>query len=414
MSNNHRHHDIFVPIEEALAALRRGEVLILVDDEERENEGDFIVAAEKVTPEVINFMIQYGRGLVCVALTEERARQLKLNIMVNQNTALHGTAFTVTVDAVEGTTTGISAFDRAHTIRLLIDERTRAEDLARPGHICPLIADRWGVLNRPGHTEATVDLARLAGMKPAGVLCEIIDDDGNMARLPRLIEIARDFGLKIVSIADLIEYRRKNELLITEVTNVHLPTDYGTFRLHLFESKMNPEEYHLALVKGRVRGEEPVRVRVHSECLTGDTLASKRCDCGNQLHFAMSEIETDGKGVLLYMRQEGRGIGLKNKILAYRLQEEGRDTVEANEMLGFKPDLREYWFAAQMLKALGVKRVRLMTNNPRKMNDLERYGVEVVERIPVVIQPNPINERYLRTKREKLGHLLFLDPHHQD
>ncbi len=398
-------------IEAALQDLREGKILIVVDDEDRENEGDFIMAAEKVTPEAINFMAKYGRGIICLSITEERAKELELEYMVNQNTALHGTAFTVTIDAVHGTTTGVSAHDRALTIKTAIDPQTRPEDLGRPGHIFPLIAKPGGVLRRAGHTEAVIDLARSAGLKPAGVLCEIMDDDGSMAQMPRLEEIAEKYDLKIVSIADLIEYRRQKEKLVRRVTEVHLPTAYGDFKLVLYENVMEPKENHLALIKGDIANGEPVLVRVHSECLTGDTLGSMRCDCGDQLHFAMQKIEEEGRGALLYMRQEGRGIGLANKILAYKLQEEGKDTVEANEELGFKPDLRDYGLGAQMLLDLGIKKIRLMTNNPRKVVGLQGYGLEIVERVPIQIDPNSINEKYLKTKKEKLGHLLIFDHH---
>ncbi|MEJ2634547.1 MAG: bifunctional 3,4-dihydroxy-2-butanone-4-phosphate synthase/GTP cyclohydrolase II [Calditrichia bacterium] len=398
-------------IEAALQDLREGKILIVVDDEDRENEGDFIMAAEKVTPEAINFMAKYGRGIICLSITEERAKELELEYMVNQNTALHGTAFTVTIDAVHGTTTGVSAHDRALTIKTAIDPHTRPEDLGRPGHIFPLIAKPGGVLRRAGHTEAVIDLARSAGLKPAGVLCEIMDEDGSMAQMPRLEEIAEKYDLKIVSIADLIEYRRQKEKLVRRVTEVHLPTAYGDFKLVLYENVMEPKENHLALIKGDIANGEPVLVRVHSECLTGDTLGSMRCDCGDQLHFAMQKIEEEGRGALLYMRQEGRGIGLANKILAYKLQEEGKDTVEANEELGFKPDLRDYGLGAQMLLDLGIKKIRLMTNNPRKVVGLQGYGLEIVERVPIQIDPNSINEKYLKTKKEKLGHLLIFDHH---
>jgi len=404
---------VFAGIEEALEALRNGEIIILIDDEDRENEGDFIMAAEKVTPEAINFMTKYGRGLVCIAITPERAQELQLTAMVPENTALHGTSFTVTVDAVEGTTTGTSAQDRALTIRKIVDEKTRPEELARPGHIFPLIAVKDGVVRRRGHTEAVVDLSRLAGLKPAGVLCEILDEDGSMARLPKLIEIAREFHLKIITIDDLVKYRRSRENHMRRITDVVLPTDFGEFRLYMYENLLDPTDHHLAIVKGDVSTAEPVLVRVHSECFTGDTLHSMRCDCGAQLEFALNTIEREGRGVVLYLRQEGRGIGLPNKILAYRLQDEGKDTVEANEALGFKADLREYWMAAHMLKDMGVKEVRLMTNNPRKVKELECCGIKVVERVPIVVQPNPINERYLRTKKEKMGHLLIFDSHHK-
>lgn len=396
-------------IEAALKDLKDGKILIVVDDEDRENEGDFIMAADKVTPEAINFMSKYGRGIICLALTEEQAKKLELEYMVEQNTALHGTAFTVTIDARHGTTTGVSAYDRALTIKTAIDPETKPQDLARPGHIFPLIAKPGGVLRRAGHTEAVVDLARLAGLTPAGVLCEIMDEDGHMARLPQLEKIAKEFNLKIITIADLIEYRRRTEKLVRRVTDVDLPTAYGHFRLVLYENMLDPTDHHLALIKGDLSGDEPVLVRVHSECLTGDTLGSLRCDCGDQLHYAMQKIEEEGRGALLYMRQEGRGIGLPNKILAYRLQDEGRDTVEANVELGFKPDLRDYGLGAQMLLDLGIKRIRLMTNNPRKVVGLEGYGLEIVERVPIQIHPNPNNAKYLQTKKEKLGHILSID-----
>jgi 3,4-dihydroxy 2-butanone 4-phosphate synthase/GTP cyclohydrolase II len=326
--------------------------------------------------------------------------------MVKENSALLGTAFTVSVDAKKGTTTGISAYDRAVTIQALVDPSTTPQELARPGHVFPLVAHAGGVLARPGHTEAVVDLALAAGMKPAGVLCEILGEDGRMARLPKLIELAEKFKLKITSVGDIIDYRYRTEKLVRKVTDVHLPSVYGTFRLHLYESILNPSEHHLALVKGEISENEPVLLRIHSECLTGDTFGSLRCDCGDQLHTALRKIEHAGSGALIYLKQEGRGIGLANKILAYQLQDEGKDTVEANEALGFKADLREYWFAAQMIKDLGIKKVKLMTNNPRKVQGLNEYGIEVEERLPIIMDANPVNEKYLRTKSEKLGHFI--------
>ncbi len=406
MSNLTEAESLFVSAEEAIEAFRKGEMLILIDDEEREDEGDLVMAAEYATPEAVNFMVTHGRGLVCVSLTVERAHELKLRPMVARNTALLHTAFTESVDVCHGVTTGISAYDRAATIQALIDPETRPEDLARPGHVFPLIANPGGVIMRPGHTEAVVDLARSAGIFPAGVLCEILDDDGRMAKLPALKKLAREHHLKIATVADLIHYRCRNETLVQEVTDVHLPSAYGDFQLHLFQNRFNPHENHLALVKGELSGEEPVLVRVHSECLTGDTFGSHRCDCGDQLHHALQEINKIGRGAVLYLKQEGRGIGLANKILAYKLQDEGKDTVEANEALGFKADLREYWFAAQMLKALGVHKIKLMTNNPRKVDDLAKYGIVVTERIPILVNPNPSNIHYLLTKGEKLGHFI--------
>lgn len=392
-------------IEEAIEEYRRGKVVIVVDDEDRENEGDFIMAAERVSPEAINFMSKNGRGIICLPITEARADQLGLDLMVGKNTALHGTSFTVTIDAVRNTTTGISAWDRATTILAAIDPNTKPDDLARPGHIFPLRAANGGVLKRAGHTEAAVDLARLAGLQPAGVLCEIMSDDGSMARLPELMQIARRFSLKIVSIKDLIEYRQRTESLIERLVEVDLPTAYGHFRLVNYRSLVDGKN-HLALVKGEINPEEPVLVRVHSECLTGDVFGSMRCDCGDQLHRAMGMIEKEGKGVLLYMNQEGRGIGLENKLMAYKLQDEGKDTVEANLALGFKADLRDYGIGAQILFDLGVRRMRLLTNNPRKVIGLKGYHLEIVERIPILIPPNPVNKRYLKTKKEKLGHYI--------
>ncbi len=391
-------------IEAALEDLRQGKLLIVVDDEDRENEGDFVTAARNVTPEIINFMSKHGRGLICAPLTEQRCEELKLNLMVENNTVLHQTQFTVSVDLKgHGCTTGISAQDRSKTIQALIDPNSVPEDLGRPGHIFPLRAKTGGVLRRSGHTEATVDLARLAGFEPAGVLVEIMNDDGTMARLPELLEIAKKFDLKIISIKDLIEYRLRRESLIEEEVRVQMPTKYGDFELIAFR-QTNTGEHHLALKKGDWEKDEPVLVRVHSSCFTGDILHSLRCDCGEQLQKAMEMVEQEGKGLVLYMNQEGRGIGLLNKLKAYKLQEEGKDTVEANLALGFKNDQRDYGVGAQILRYLGVSKIRLMSNNPRKRAGLLGYGLEIVDNVPIEIVPNPHNEFYLQTKRDKLGH----------
>lgn len=391
-------------IESALEDLRNGKLLIVVDDEDRENEGDFVTAAKNVTPEIINFMSKHGRGLICAPITEQRCEELKLNLMVENNTVLHQTPFTVSVDLIgHGCTTGISAHDRAKTVQALIDADTTPEDLGRPGHIFPLRAKNEGVLRRAGHTEATVDLARLAGFAPAGVLVEIMNDDGTMARLPELLEIAKKFDLKIISIKDLIEYRLRTESLIEEEVRVQMPTKHGNFELIAFR-QTNTGQNHLALKKGSWEKDEPVLVRVHSSCFTGDILHSLRCDCGEQLQRSMEMVEEEGKGIVLYMNQEGRGIGLLNKLKAYKLQEEGKDTVEANLALGFKNDQRDYGVGAQILRHLGVSKIRLMTNNPRKRAGLLGYGLEIVENVPIEIIPNPHNEFYLQTKRDKLGH----------
>lgn len=396
----------FCSVEEAIEIVRKGEILIVVDDEDREDEGDFICSAEMITPEQVNFLAKYGRGMICVPITEERADSLDLDMMVGNNTALHGTAFTVSVDAIEGTTTGISAYDRAITIKAITNVKTRPDDFARPGHIFPLKAAKGGVLKRAGHTEAVVDLARLAGLSPAGVLCEILDEDGTMARLPRLKEIAQEFDLKIMTIQDLIEYRKRHEKLIQRTISVPLPTRFGQFTLHHFTSTLSSQE-HVALVKGDVSSKEPTLVRVHSECLTGDVFGSMRCDCGDQLARAMTQIEKAGRGVILYMRQEGRGIGLQNKLAAYHLQDQGYDTVEANQKLGFKPDLRDYGIGAQILYDLGVRKIKLLTNNPKKVVGLAGFGLEIVERVPIEVDANPVNERYLKTKRDKMGHMIM-------
>jgi 3,4-dihydroxy 2-butanone 4-phosphate synthase/GTP cyclohydrolase II len=397
----------FNSIPEAIEEIRQGRHVIVVDDEDRENEGDLIMAAEAVTPERINFMVTHGRGLVCVPMVEEDLERLELDQMVQKNTARLGTRFTVSVDALEGTTTGISAFDRARTVSVLADPRSRADDLGRPGHIFPLKALRGGVLTRAGHTEASTDLARLAGFRPVGILCEIMDDDGSMARVPRLMELAKEHNLKIITVRDLIAYRRQHEKLIERVTTVDFPTELGHFTLHMYRSEVD-DHHHLALVKGDVAGKKDVLVRVHSSCLTGDVFGSCRCDCGKQLQEAMRRIEREGLGVIIYMRQEGRGIGLANKILAYKLQENGRDTVEANNDLGFAADLRDYGIGAQILADLGLSSIRILTNNPRKIVGLKGYGLEVTERLPLEIPTSPYNHRYLETKRDKLGHILKL------
>jgi 3,4-dihydroxy 2-butanone 4-phosphate synthase/GTP cyclohydrolase II len=391
-------------IESAIEDIRKGKLVIVVDDEDRENEGDFVTAARNVTPEIINFMSKEGRGLICAPLTEARAEELKLDLMVNNNTALHATPFTVSVDLLgHGCTTGISAHDRAKTVQALIDPHIKPEDLGRPGHIFPLRAKNGGVLRRSGHTEATIDLARLAGFEPAGVLVEIMNEDGTMARLPELQEIARKFDLKIISIKDLIEFRLQTDSLIEEVVRVNMPTQYGDFKLVAFREK-NTSNEHLALIKGEWEKGEPVLARVHSSCFTGDILGSFRCDCGEQLHKAMQMVEAEGKGIILYMNQEGRGIGLMNKLRAYKLQEEGMDTVEANLHLGFAMDQRDYGVGAQILRYLGATKLRLMSNNPRKRAGLNGYGIEIVDIVPIEIKPNPHNEKYLQTKRDKLGH----------
>lgn len=395
----------FDSIESALDDIREGKIIIVVDDEDRENEGDFLMAAEKITPEAVNLMATHGRGLVCVPVTRQRAFELKLDRMVLENTESQETAFTVSIDARTGTSTGISAGDRAVTIKAMLDENAKPNDFRRPGHIFPLIGVEGGVLRRAGHTEAAIDLARLAGLKPAGVICEIMNDDGTMARLPDLIKVKERFGMKLITIKDLIAWRMSNESLVQQAVKVHLPTVYGDFDIYAFEEVLTGGT-HLALVKGTWEEDEPVLTRVHSLCVTGDIFGSKRCDCGDQLHTALRMVEQEGKGVVLYMNQEGRGIGLINKLKAYKLQEEGMDTVEANEALGFKPDHRDYGIGAQILRLLGITKMRLMTNNPAKRVGLQGYGLEIVDRVPIESDAYPENTKYLKTKRDRMGHEL--------
>ncbi|HQO40960.1 MAG TPA: bifunctional 3,4-dihydroxy-2-butanone-4-phosphate synthase/GTP cyclohydrolase II [Spirochaetota bacterium] len=393
-------------IPEVIEDIRNGKMIVLVDNEDRENEGDLVIAAEHCTPEVINFMATHGRGLICAPMTQKRAARLGLELMVQENTDKYGTAFTVSVDAMEGTTTGISAHDRARTVQVLLDENTQPEDLRKPGHIFPLAARKGGVLVRAGHTEGAVDLPRLAGLRPAGVICEILNDDGSMARRPDLDKFASKHGLKIATISDLIKYRQHKERLVHRISEAMMPTDFGEFKILAFENEVG-DETHVALVKGDIEGDKDVPVRVHSECLTGDVFGSRRCDCGSQLHRSMEYIEQHGFGVILYLRQEGRGIGLGNKIKAYHLQDKGMDTVEANLKLGFPSDLRNYGIGAQILVDLGLRRIQLITNNPKKIIGIEGYGLEVTGRIPLEITPREENRFYLETKRDRMGHLIL-------
>lgn len=397
---------MFNTIEEAIQDIRNGRLVIVIDDEDRENEGDFVGAAEKVTPELVNFMVTHGRGLVCAPITRQRAAELELELMVTDNTALHETPFTIPIDYNIGTTTGISAADRYKTFRAITDPKSKPSEFGRPGHVFPLRAAEGGVLRRAGHTEAAVDLARLAGLYPAGAIVEILNEDGSMARVPQLLELARQFDMKIVTIKDLIAYRMKHELLVRRVVEVDMPTKFGHFRMIGYEETLTGDN-HLAIVKGTWDADEPVLVRVHSQCVTGDIFGSLRCDCGEQLATALQRIEQEGKGVVLYMKQEGRGIGLINKLKAYKLQEQGLDTIEANEALGFKPDHRDYGTGCQILHNLGVRNLRLMTNNPTKRIGLEGYGLHITEQIAIEIAPNAVNEPYLKTKRDRMGHTIL-------
>ena len=394
----------FNTIEEAIEDIKLGKMVIVVDDEDRENEGDFIMAAECITPEAVNFMAKEGRGLICVSIPEEVAERLELNLMVQNNTASLSTNFTVSVDHNPTNTTGISAADRANTIKALVDPNSKAADFGRPGHIFPLISQKGGVLRRAGHTEATKDLAKFAGFEPAGVLCEIMSDDGSMARVPELMEVAKKHDLKFITIQDLITYKRKKEMFVDEISVVDMPTKYGNFKLHTYQNRYNNSEHHMALVMGDVADGEPCLLRVHSECLTGDTFGSFRCDCGPQLDAALKKVAEEGRGAVVYLRQEGRGIGFMEKMKAYALQEEGLDTVEANEKLGHKPDLRDYGFGAQVITHLGIKKIKLMTNNPRKIVGLKGYDIEIVDRVPLEIESNERNHKYLETKRDRMGH----------
>lgn len=397
----------FSTIEEAIKEIQSGKIVIIVDDEDRENEGDFVIAAEHCTPDVINFMATHGRGLICAALSSQRTRELALEMMVDSNTSLHETPFTISVDYIHGTTSGISAFDRAATVKSLIDPSTKPSDLARPGHIFPLRAMDGGVLRRAGHTEAAVDLCALAGLGRAGVICEIMNEDGTMARVPQLLKVAEEFNLRLITVKDVIQYRMQREKLVRKIVTTVLPTKTGTFEIHVYRSETDNKE-HIALVKGKIHSDKAVLVRVHSECLTGDIFGSLRCDCNDQLNAALELVEKEGTGIVLYMRQEGRGIGLTNKLKAYQLQDEGMDTVEANEKLGFRPDLRDYGIGAQILRDLGVGKIRLMTNNPKKVVGLHGYGLDITERVPLEVVPHALNEKYLQTKRDKLGHLILI------